>query len=247
MCGGAGREGISVAGESSQSCQSMAVRYDYGMKTKDWGLVKMVAVLAGVGFVILTSLTVLALFTLDFRAAPDVSIMKESEIIHAKAEAGDVREVTAKAEAGDARAQYFMGLLTMSGTGVPKDSAKAMDWIRKSAEQGFAYAQGYLADEYESGEILPKDMDEAIRWATRAANQGHPLGQLFLADYYHAEDPPNAVEAYKWYSLAAKSGYTYMSGVFGDLKKTMTMEQIAEGDRLVREFVAVKEYVEVKQ
>ncbi len=225
----------------------MAVRYNFGMNIKDWGLGKMVAVLAGLGFVIIVTLTLLAMFTLDFRGGPDVSIMKESEIIHAKAEAGDVREVTAKAEAGDARAQYFMALLTMSGTGVPKDSAKAMDWIRKSAEQGFDYAQNYLARKYDSGEFVPKDREEAIRWSTRAANQGNPLGQNFLADYYHAEDPPNVVQAYKWYSLAMKSGYTYMSGRFEDLKKTMTEEQIAEGERLAKEFVAVKEYVEVKQ
>lgn len=217
------------------------------MKIKDWSFGKMVAVLAGLGFVIIVTLTLLAMFTLDFRRGPDVSIMKESEIIHAKAEAGDVREVTAKAEAGDPRAQYFMALLTMSGTGVPKDSAKAMDWIRKSAEQGFDYAQNYLARRYDAGEFVPKDREEAIRWSTRAANQGNPLAQNFLADYYHAEDPPNAVQAYKWYSLAMKSGYTYMSGRFGDLKKSMTKEQIAEGDRLVKEFVAVKEYVEVKK
>lgn len=77
------------------------------------------------------------------------------------------------AKEGDADAQYTLGTLYRSGTGVPKNEGKAFKWYQKAAEQGMADAQYNLGLMYASGDGVTEDNSIAVDWIFRAAQQGH--------------------------------------------------------------------------
>ena len=45
---------------------------------------------------------------------------------------------TKAAENGNAASQFSLGMFYLQGSGVPKDEAEGVKWLRKSAEQGNA-------------------------------------------------------------------------------------------------------------
>ena len=67
------------------------------------------------------------------------------------------------------------------------------------------------------------------------------MGKDFLASLHDDGKSTNSPVAYKWYTLAIQGGNEDSKWRLNELKKTMTEEQIAEGERLAKEFVAVKE------
>lgn len=78
------------------------------------------------------------------------------------------------AEQGDAQAQYQLGMIYLKGLGVPKDSVKAIQWLKKSAEQGYINAQYTLGKIYVLTSMHnPQDKKQAIQWLTKAGKQGH--------------------------------------------------------------------------
>lgn len=50
------------------------------------------------------------------------------------------------ARRGVAEGQYYLGLLFMAGTGVHRDEAEALKWIRRAAGAGHAPAQAFLGE-----------------------------------------------------------------------------------------------------
>jgi TPR repeat protein len=111
------------------------------------------------------------------------------------------------AEAGDASAQLKLGLMYDSGEGVPKDTAKANEWLQKAAAQGNANAQYFLGVGYLSGEGMPKDAAKAFEWLQKAAAQEHTFAQNNLGlMYYNGEgaskDATKAVDM--WQKAAAQ-------------------------------------------
>jgi hypothetical protein len=76
-----------------------------------------------------------------------------------------------KAEAGDAKAQFDLADAYSEGKGVTKDSAKGMEWLKKSALQGYAGAQVVLGYFYQKGINTEKDPSEAAKWYRKAAKQ----------------------------------------------------------------------------
>src|SRR5262249_35560905 len=60
--------------------------------------------------------------------------------------------------------QFNLGSLYATGTGVPRDYAKAAYWSRKAAEQGDAAGQLNLAILYINGFGVPRDDVEAVMW-----------------------------------------------------------------------------------
>ena len=145
------------------------------------------------------------------------------------------------AERGFGAAQYNLALCYDKGNGVSQNCAEAAIWYRKAAEQGMAIAQDSLGFDFESGNGVPQDYKEAAKWYRQAAQQGDAAGQAILGGFYAlghgvAED---YIEAYKWLNLAAAQDTNYVS--MRDLiRVTMTIEQIAEGQRLAREFKPMK-------
>ena len=142
------------------------------------------------------------------------------------------------AEQGEAYAQYNLGVMYDKGYGVAEDDTQAVYWFRKAAEQGHANAQFNLGYMYDKGDGVATDDTQAVYWYRRAAEQGHATGQWSLAFMYKygegvAED---YILAYKWANLAAAQGDKDAIEFKNDLRKLMTQAQIAEAQRLSREW-----------
>jgi len=110
------------------------------------------------------------------------------------------------------------------------------------AEQGYPSAQFDLGSAYHNGQGVPQDYQEAIRWYRAAAEQGHSKAQNNLGNMYDKGQgvPQDYVQAHLWYNLAA-------SDLADDdrekavknrdsVAEKMTSEQIAEAQRLAREW-----------
>ena len=73
------------------------------------------------------------------------------------------------AEQGDASAQYNLGVMYITGQGVPQDYAEAVKWLRLAAEQAISYAQDRLGIIYRDGQGVQPDYVQALMWFTLAA------------------------------------------------------------------------------
>ena len=154
----------------------------------------------------------------------------------------DYREAMARyrraAERGDADAQYNLGLLYRQGQGVPRDSGAAVAWFRRAVEQGHAGAQYRLGLSYSLGEGVPQDDAQAATWLRRAAEQGHAGAQYRLGARYCLGNgvPQNYTLAHMWTTLAGEGGYEDARESRDNVAEHMTPAQIAEAQRLAREW-----------
>jgi len=155
-----------------------------------------------------------------------------------KADQKPIEEVKAKAEAGDAESEVELGLRYDKGEGVAKDQVEAAKWCRKAAEQNLAEAQYNLGMCYYKGEGLAKDRVEAVKWYRKAAEQNLAAAQLNLGlSYVKGEGvAEDLVEVYKWVLLAARQGDEGAKKIVTLLENNLRPEQIAQGQKRVREF-----------
>ncbi len=157
-------------------------------------------------------------------------------------QAGDypaaLRSFRLAAEQGNADAQFNLGFKYASGQGVPQDDKEALRWYRLAAEQGLAAAQAKLGVMYDNGQGVPQDYKEAVRWFRLAAEQGHTLAQSMLGFIYDMGRgvPQDSVQAHLWFNLAAAQGDQKAAKWRDDLAGRMTPAQIAEAQRLAREW-----------
>jgi hypothetical protein len=149
-----------------------------------------------------------------------------------------LREWRPLAEQGDALAQYNLGVLYRKGRGMPQDDVHARQWYEKAAAQGQAKAQYNLGTLYLNGEGVPKNNQQALRWFRLAADQGEALAQTKIAIMYDEGQgvPQDFVQAHKWYNLAATNGDKPAAELRDALAKQMTPAQIAEAQKLAREW-----------
>ena len=146
------------------------------------------------------------------------------------------------AQQGHAAAQHGFGFRYQHGWGVPKDYTEAIKWYKKSAEQGYAAAQYSLATSYLGGLGVPEDEAEAAKWLGRAGEQGVAGAQYYLGLSYRDGWglTQNLVRAYKWVNLAAQGVAGWKAGKYTEtlnqLAEKMTPDQIAEAQRLAREW-----------
>jgi len=84
------------------------------------------------------------------------------------------------------------------------------------------------------------DYDTALKELRPLAEQGHAEAQYNLGYMYYKGQgvPQNYIQAYMWASLAAAQGYELAAKGLEILEKEMTPDQIAEAQRLVREWKA---------
>ena len=114
--------------------------------------------------------------------------------------------------------------------------------LRSCVEQGDAFAQSWLGNAYRTGNKLvgvPKDIAEAVRLKTLAAEQGYWPAKQDLGNMYEDGEgvPKDYVLAYMWSNLAAAQG-NIPAGLRRDrLEQQMTREQIAEAQRMSREWL----------
>jgi len=83
-----------------------------------------------------------------------------------------LREWRPLAEQGDAEAQYNLGIMYDSGTGVAQDDVEAVRLHRLAAEQGEAFAQFNLGVMYYLGQGVIQDNVYAHMWFNIAASTG---------------------------------------------------------------------------
>jgi len=111
--------------------------------------------------------------------------------------------------------------------------------VRSCAEQGYANAQGRLGVMYFRGDGVPEDDAEAVRWYRLAAEQGDAYAQTSRGVMYVVGDgvPEDMVLAHMWWSLAAAQGNEGARENKDRIEKEMTRAQIAEAQRLSREWL----------
>ena len=92
---------------------------------------------------------------------------------------------------------------------------------------------------YARGEGVPEDDAEAVRWYRLAAEQGLAAAQLNLGGSYANGEgvPEDHVLAYMWLNLSAAQGFERAQDNKDRIERDITREQIAEAQRLSREWL----------
>jgi TonB family protein len=124
-------------------------------------------------------------------------------------------QARAGAEQNEAAGQYQLGLLYLSGQGVPQDLLTARSWLGKAARQNSAGAQetlGLLAS--------PRGKDAgdpalAESWFRQAAEQGRANSQYFLAMMLHKQG--NTDDAKAWLGKAASQNHPAAQSALGSM------------------------------
>lgn len=143
------------------------------------------------------------------------------------------------AEQGNAHAQSNIGLMFDNGQGVTQDFKEASKWYRLAAEKGQADAQTNLGVMYGKGHGVIQDYKEAVKWYRLAAEQGHVIAQSNLGLMYARGHgvTQDYVQAHKWFNIAGLKG---KENDFRDreiAEMRMTLDQIAEAQRLASEWM----------
>jgi len=150
-----------------------------------------------------------------------------------------MREWRPLAEQGDATAQYnLVGVLYHNGHGMPQDYGLARHWWEQDAALGYAMAQVNLGTLYLEGMGVPEDYQMALFWFCLAANQEDALAQAELGVMYQRGNgvPQDFVHAHMWFNLSAMNGEKIAAEFRDALANQMTPAQIAEAQRLAREW-----------
>ncbi len=155
----------------------------------------------------------------------------------------EFQEYEALAEQGDVLARYNLGVMYDIGKGVPKDFAESLNWYKMAAKQReYARAQFYVGWFYYNGWSVPENYAEAFKWFKKAAEQGYALAQRILGEMYLEGEgvPRDYTMSYMWLNLAADQGNEGAITYRSLLENEMTTEQIAEAQKLSREFKVKK-------
>ena len=136
---------------------------------------------------------------------------------------------------GTSWAQFNLGIAYEGGGGIQEDDVEAARCFRLAADQGFAAAQNRLGNLYRQSGLA---YAEAARWFRLAADQGYADAQntLGLLHWEGLGVPGDLVEAARWFHLAADQGHALGQDNLDKVEARMTPEQIAEAQRLAREW-----------
>jgi TPR repeat protein len=125
-----------------------------------------------------------------------------------------------------------------------RDFAEAMRLWRPLAEQGNNDAQVDLASLYLNGNGVPQDYAQALIWERKAADRGNVVAQAAVGAMFEFGRgvPQDNVQAHMWFDLAASrpadsSTHDLARQYRDELGAKMTPAQIAEAQRLAREWV----------
>ena len=142
------------------------------------------------------------------------------------------------AEQGDASSQLTLGVMYEDGQGVPQDFQWAAYWYNRAADQGRADAQNNLGNMYNEGKGVAQDFKLGAYWYGKAAEQGDASAQNNLGAQYAEGNGvvQDYVQAHKWLNLAASQGVDLAKNNRVKIEKRMTAQQIAEAQRLAREW-----------
>jgi TPR repeat protein len=116
--------------------------------------------------------------------------------------------------------------------------AEAYHLLQPLAAQGDAVAQEVLGVMYAEGQGVQKDEAQAVQLFRQAAEQGNDRGQYNLGAAYvnGLGVPTDYVLGQMWFILAAAQGFEAARSARDKLTPYMTPGQIAEAQRLAREW-----------
>lgn len=143
------------------------------------------------------------------------------------------------ADLGYADAQYNLGCIYEHGeNGVPQNYAEAMKWYLRAAKQGDVQSQVNLGAMYYSGRGTVQDYRIAATWFQKAANKGDAKAEMDVGIMYAVGTglPQDNIRAYMWLNLSAAQGNKTASEDRDITAKKMTPEQLAEAQKLTREW-----------
>ena len=151
----------------------------------------------------------------------------------------DVDDCRVRAEQGESWAQFNLGIAYDKGQGDIQDYKESFKWYRLAAEQGLPQAQFNLGLMYGNGEGVLQDYKEAVKWWNKSANQGIPEAQYNLGLMYAKGQGvlQDYAMAHMYFNIAASSGYKSAIKDRGVAEKKMTASQIAEAQRMAREWM----------
>lgn len=121
----------------------------------------------------------------------------------------------AAARQGHADAAFALAFLLYQGAGdegdpnaVAADPAAAAQWMAQAAQRGNTTAQYLLGHMFRIGSGATQDRVAAEHWLLEAADQGVAAAQFEIGLLFAPEPGyQNAIEAYKWFELAARARY----------------------------------------
>jgi len=95
---------------------------------------------------------------------------------------------------------------------------------------------------YAYGQGVPQNYKEAARWFRLAADQGDAVAQFFLGLSYANGSgvPQDYVQSHMWFNLAGAGGEPNAAKARDSVAQKMTSAQIAEAQRLAREWKPTK-------
>ena len=122
--------------------------------------------------------------------------------------------------------------------GLRGDYALEVRLLLPLAEQGNPFAQSLLGSAYFEGKGVLQDYQQAVTWMRRAADQGYSSAQLNLGVVYANGQgvPQDFVLAHVWFNLSAAQGDEQTIKNRDRIAKQMTSDQIAEAQRMAREW-----------
>jgi len=147
------------------------------------------------------------------------------------------------ADQGDLRAVVYLGYMYQNGWGVPQDYVAAVSWFRRAAELGDTNGQNSLGLAYAEGRGVAQDYTVAVSWLRRAAEHGDAVAQNNLGwmYFYGYGVPQDFVNAHMWINLGAANGDPEHLKSRNFVAERMTPAQIAEAQRLAREWKPKRE------
>ena len=125
------------------------------------------------------------------------------------------------------------------------DYATALRLYRLLANKHYVAAQERLGTMYDIGLGVSKNYAEALKWYRLAADQGLAVAQADLGVMYEQGHgvTQDYVQAHMWYNLAAAQGVPILHAekYRDEVAKHMTPAQIAEAQKLAREWKPTKQ------
>ena len=143
---------------------------------------------------------------------------------------------------GQKQEQFNLGMAFWHGwAGFEKDPREAVRWFRLAAEQEHGFSQLMLGIMYVKGDGVPQNYAEAANWWWLGASRGDTDCQINLARMYYEGKgvTQNYIEAHMWFNIAAAESVQDIAKIRDKLAKQMTLEQVAEAQRLAVEQLAV--------